>query len=51
MWQEMYLIMFRAATQALAQMQAQNFGLAAEELKKRSAVRRSFSLGKKNSIF
>ncbi|MDD6643279.1 MAG: hypothetical protein PUF80_03525 [Firmicutes bacterium] len=34
MWQEMYLIMFRAATQALAQMQAQNFGLAAEELKK-----------------
>lgn len=33
MWQEMYLIMFRAATRALAQMQAQNFALAAEELK------------------
>ena len=32
MWQEIYLIMFRAATQALAQIQAQNFGLAAEEL-------------------
>ena len=25
MWQEMYLILFRAATRALAQMQTQNY--------------------------
>lgn len=47
MWQEMYLIMFRAATQALAQMQAQNFALAAEELKQAQCCAEELFLAEK----
>lgn len=32
MWEEMYLLLFRASTKAVQQMQAQNFGLAQEVL-------------------
>lgn len=32
MWEEMYLLLFRASTKAVQQMQAQNFGLAQELL-------------------
>lgn len=33
MWKEMYLLLFRAITQALEEMQMQNYGLAAQTLK------------------
>lgn len=32
MWEEMYLLLFRASTKAVQQMQEQNFGLAQELL-------------------
>ena len=32
MWKEMYLLLFRASTKAVQQIQAQNFGLAQELL-------------------
>ena len=32
-WKEMYLLLFRAITQALEEMQMQNYGLAAQTLK------------------
>lgn len=47
MWQEMYLILFRAATRALAQMQAQNFALAAEELKQAQCCAEELFLAEK----
>ncbi len=47
MWQEMYLILFRAATRALAQMQTQNFGLAAEELKQAQCCAEELFLAEK----